>query len=54
MRNLGQQLKLTATETPLIRDYEWPRGREQPAADVLAVLTDLGKNGDQAIKETIS
>jgi hypothetical protein len=49
MRNLGQQLKLAATETPLIRDYEWRGGREQPAAGVLAVRTDLGKNGDQAI-----
>jgi hypothetical protein len=40
-------------ETSVIRDYESPRGCEQLAPGVLAVRLDLGKNDDQAIKETI-
>jgi hypothetical protein len=38
-------------QASVIGDYESPRGREQLAADVLAVRPDFGKNGHQAIKE---
>jgi hypothetical protein len=41
-------------ETPAMRDYEWHRGREQPALCVLAVRLNLGENGGPTIKETDS